>query len=70
MKKKLIPKSSLYLLVTGIFMLSLTSIAGRYILLSDAVKGVFIGTGLGLEFLALLKLRLYKKNFNGERLPE
>jgi len=61
MKRNHIPKSALYLLITGLFFTTLGPITARYFHLSDFLRGIASGLGLMLEVIAIIKIQQSKK---------
>lgn len=61
MKRNSITKTALVYLITGLLLVVLVPITGRYFQLSDATQGFLTGSGLMLEFIALLMIDRGKK---------
>ncbi|MHA4895627.1 hypothetical protein ACXZ1K_12810 [Pedobacter sp. PWIIR3] len=64
MKRKNMSKSALTLLVTGLMMVTIVPAVGRYVLISDPLKGFLTGLGLAFEFISLVKIQRDQKNAN------
>ncbi len=55
-------RNSIILLVAGLIVLSLAQIINHYTHLPDIIKGLFVGTGIGILILAVFKIRKVKSN--------
>lgn len=61
MMNNTIPKPAMALLITGLLLVSLNPVFGKYMGVPDFVKGFLTGLGLTLEFIALVKIQRRKK---------
>jgi hypothetical protein len=61
MKHNTVSKSALICLIIGLLLTVLTPIIARYVPLPDFAKGFLTGTGLMIEFIALVKIQRSKK---------
>jgi hypothetical protein len=57
MKSKFFQNTATIPLVVGLLLIALSQIMGRYIILPDFAKGALMGIGIGLEIIALIKVR-------------
>jgi len=48
-------------LIAGLMVITVTQILARMVLMTDFVKGALTGVGIGLEIIALIKLRSAQK---------
>lgn len=62
MKKTSVSKAVLMLLVSGLLLTSVVPIVNRYYPMPDALNGFFMGIGLAIEVLALIKMERNKRN--------
>ena len=54
-------KKSKVLLAFGVLICSLSQIASRYLTLTDSVKGLLMGLGIGLLIVALFQIKKTSK---------
>ena len=59
MKHNSISKRARILLIAGLLVLSICSLATRYLLLPDIFQGFLMGIGIALEFMALVVSKGY-----------
>ncbi|TDO20848.1 hypothetical protein [Pedobacter duraquae] len=61
MKKTNVSKAVLMLLVSGLLLTSVVPVVNRYYPMPDALNGFFMGMGLAIEVLALIKMDKNRK---------
>jgi hypothetical protein len=62
MKRTSISTAALVFLITGLLLTSGLPVLARYYPVSDTVKGLLTGLGLGIEIIGIIKLDRGRKN--------
>ena len=62
MKRTTFTTSALVFLITGLLLTSGVLILSRYYPVSDTMKGLMTGLGLGIEMIGIIKLDRGRKN--------
>ncbi|WP_374951651.1 hypothetical protein [Mucilaginibacter sp.] len=62
MKIKSISKRAGMLLSAGLIVIVFAQVLTRYVLLPDFVRGAMMGVGIGLQIIALIKLKQDREN--------